>query len=511
MTARRASVGIAALGLLLALWAIAPVTWLVVRATMDDGTFSGSTGPFVADQLQYQAWIRDASEHFLVSNQFDVAASRHIFLHPMFTPSGALVAAGASTQLALLVWLPVAAAALFLGTLRWARALLPTAGAQLAAAVLAIFHFAPATPIAVWLDDRPGAVTAGLKTIGGILYPAGNLWGYLPLALSLGLMPVYLLTLVRLLEDGRLDKRRVAVLAGSGLLISWLHPWQGVTLLLISAALTAWHRRPADLRALAIGAAGLLAPLAYYFLLAQVDDAWAIAREQTRADPFNWVAFALALAPLGAFAALGLAAPRSGRPPLERALRLWPLAALVVYLAVSSSRYHGLAGLTLPLAVLAVRGWQRVRPPRAATALALIVMTMPGLYYIVDWLHGSVTHGSQPHVYDRDQTAVLAALERLPRGPVLAEPSLAAAMPAFARKPTWAGHVTWSPQFGDRAWLVGRLAAGRLSPAQTTDLLVRSRARYVVQDCDWKDAGAALRPHTASTLRFGCVTLYVLG
>src|SRR3954447_10885282 len=72
---------------------------------------SGSDGFFPADQLQYFAWIRDASEHGLIGNRFDLAPGDRPFLHPGLLVSGAVHAAtGLSIPLSYLLWKPVAVA-----------------------------------------------------------------------------------------------------------------------------------------------------------------------------------------------------------------------------------------------------------------------------------------------------------------------------------------------------------------------------------------------------------------
>ena len=45
---------------------------------------SGADGLLAADQLQYFAWIREASHHLLIGNRFDLAPGARSFLHPGF-------------------------------------------------------------------------------------------------------------------------------------------------------------------------------------------------------------------------------------------------------------------------------------------------------------------------------------------------------------------------------------------------------------------------------------------
>ena len=63
-------------------------------------------------------------------------------------------------------------------------------------------------------------------------------------------------------------------------------------------------------------------------------------------------------------------------------MRVWPFAALLVYLQpIGTFPYHSFQGLAIPLAILAVQGvlsvWPRPRPALVVAALAL--MTLPGI------------------------------------------------------------------------------------------------------------------------------------
>jgi hypothetical protein len=51
------------------------------RVVFDGATWTGTDGVYIVDQMQYLAWIKDASHHFLVSNLF--------VLHPRWSsPAG---------------------------------------------------------------------------------------------------------------------------------------------------------------------------------------------------------------------------------------------------------------------------------------------------------------------------------------------------------------------------------------------------------------------------------------
>jgi hypothetical protein len=134
----------AALLAALAVWMLTP---LVILAGAGGDAFNGTYGIQVDDQFQYLAFVREAGEHGLISNRFDVAPDPRLFLHPLFLASGLLWKAGASVQLALLVWHPVAAAALFAAYAVYVRRMLGTGAAAGLALLLGLFFFTPATPL----------------------------------------------------------------------------------------------------------------------------------------------------------------------------------------------------------------------------------------------------------------------------------------------------------------------------------------------------------------------------
>ena len=94
----------------------------------------------------------------------------------------------------------------------------------------------------------------------------------------------------------------------------------------------------------------------------------------------------LTLLPLAVPAALAYRLP--ARDWQEVAVRLWPFAALVVYLLpIGTFPYHSFQGLALPLSILAVQGvlsvWRRPRARVVVAALALMIV--PGFATSSRW------------------------------------------------------------------------------------------------------------------------------
>ena len=70
--------------------------------------WTGTDGVYIVDQMQYLAWIRDASHHVLSSNLFVLRATPHDYFQPAVVISGAITALGVAPWLSLLLWKPVA-------------------------------------------------------------------------------------------------------------------------------------------------------------------------------------------------------------------------------------------------------------------------------------------------------------------------------------------------------------------------------------------------------------------
>src|SRR5581483_11395299 len=229
---------------------------------------------------------------------------------------------------------------------------------------------------------------------GREMFAGGYSWDGGSAEIAVGLMPLFLLAIERLLEPSRRAEGRsaswYAIGAGlAGMLASWLHPWQGITLLAIVAGLVVWGRFERRYLRLAVPVAMTLAPLGYFFVLSHTHSSWKTVSQPNGYSHFGtWLV--IGLAPL-LLALPGF--PGRNLNVQERILRIWPIAALAVYLALHRTWfYHSFAGLTLPLAIMAVRGWRdilmRLRGRRLALGRMLagalvLVVTVPGLVWSV--------------------------------------------------------------------------------------------------------------------------------
>ena len=486
---------------------------------------SGSDGLFPADQLQYFAWIRDASEHWLIGNRFDLAPGDRPFLHPGFLFTGLVhrVTGIGIPAVYLALWKPVAVGVLFLGTLRYVRRLLPAGGQRHSGLVLALFAVMPTVAVVAWTGWGGNPRQYTFDFISGEMWSGQYLWGYLFTAIAVGLMPLVLLAVERW-RDGRAGTRTLAVAALGTFVVMYLQPWQGATVCAIVLGVEAWRwlrgrERPA-FGVLWLAAAAFV-PTLYYFLLSRYDAGWELAGQANAAGAqpewsWPWWAIVLTVLPLAAPAALAYRLPAKSWQDV--AVRIWPFAALAVYLQPGGTfPYHSFQGLALPLSVLAVQGVVSLRSrglslKPAWVVAVLFVMTVPGFAHKLEVAANNVHLGADPYFIFPDEQRALQALEDDPRaGGVLAPLYSGFLVPYTTGRETYVGALSWSPDFRDRRTKADALFEGRLVGERAVDFVRSTRARFLYADCrKLADLSALLRPELERVDRYGCATVYVL-
>lgn len=512
----------------LAVWALFPIVLVLVHASRTHTIFTGADGligadgVLGADQLQYLAWARDAGSHGLASDLFTLAPSGHVYLEPLFTITGALWRLGLSLQLAYLLWKPIAVVVLFLAAAAWARrAFDDRLAARTATVALALFLYTPLAALFSWAQLGSGQFRFSLYLLGYELLAANKLWGYVPSAIGLALVPVALLAVERALEPRsgprpprRSDRREIQpgpLLAATiaSLLASWLHPWQGITLILIYGGLAVWRRLRGGL-ALAVAAIGAALPLGYYYLLSHSDAAWKLAAHYEVIARLPPLVLLAGFGPLVLIAAAGLSRPDG--IVIEQTLLLWIGASFVTYFANDAFAPHALQGLSFPFAVLAVRGWGRLRLPAAVGAVAVALVTIPGLAYDArKFARVARSKTVQYYLPSSDQRALQWVGGQAPHGGVLAPAPLAIVIPSQTGWAVWVGHGYWSRDYFQRAREANSLFSGRMRPSLTRAFVLRTGASVLVADCAHRaDLTTALAPLLHSVHRFGCARVYVL-
>ena len=507
------TVGELAVLLLLSAWALIPLAAGLAHVWSSDDVQTGVDGVGVIDHYQYLAWIREAGENGLIGNRFDVEGEPGVYLQPMWLVSGLLDRAGAGLALAFLVWKPVALLTLFGGFAAYVRRTVDGVAARTVALALALFYFPPTTALLEWTGAGSAEGRSASRLFGFELSPATYLWGYVQTALAVGLMPIALLAAERALREPRPARSRAMLVAAAcGLAAAWSHPWQGVVLVAILGGLFVWGRGRGPHRALLVPVAATAVPLAYFVILANTDTAWRDGGAEAGPHLLGWLA--LALAPLAAVAIAGVVRRRAWRADevQERAMLLWPLATLLVYVLADRTFYYNLlSGLTLPLAVHAVRAAPPLRAPgRAVVAVVLALATLPGLAVAVDELRDA--RAGSPYDLKRGEADALEYLDRSPRaGSVVTRAYLGQVVPSRSGRSVYVGHPSWTDDYAERAAVAERLFEPRADPAEARAFVRESGAAFLLQDCVLAgDLRPLLGDLVVATRRFGCATVYEL-
>ena len=481
---------------------LAAVPFAMLIPALAHGTLwpTGASGLFPLDQLQYMAQIRETGH------------LRHVLDHfPLFFVSGLASDVGVGVRLAFLAWIPVGAIVLVWGFGRYVKALLPEPGGQrLAALLLGLFFFSPLLAIAGWTMSQRNPSFEQVVLTGYYSSPAGTVWGYPQIALALGLMPVSLLHASRRGSDWR----DTAVAGAAGAVVSFLHPWQGVTLVivhLLTAASTAAARTVRIYTTILLTAM----PVVYYWAATHLDARFGLAAAHTQVPLAPaWIQFAGLLPFAIVLAAVAHSRATSVR---ERQLVLWPVAALGCYWLLGTSwQPYFLLGVSMPAAVLAVRAsgrLRRMRRPLAAVATA--AFTLPGTAFAIDLIHQREHSRASADLYrvreaERRALTFIAAARR--PGAVMASGNLASAAWAFTDRKSWAANPLVNPEYEVGSAEADNLFAGRLKAAGARRFVVRTRAKYLLSGCAFQghDLTPDLGPLLLRARRFGCATVYEL-
>jgi hypothetical protein len=498
-------------------WGLFPLALLLIRAGQAHADFTGADGligadgVLGADQLQYLAWARDASAHGLASDLFSLAPSGHVYLEPIFTIVGALHRIGLSLVLAYQLFKPVAIVALLLGAVAWARRMFADqVGARAAVVALSLFTFTPLAALFSWTQLGGGSFRFSLYLLADELLAADKVWGYIPSAFALALVPVALLAIERTLGPDPTARRPAIVAALAALVASWLHPWQGITLIVIFAGLFVLQRGRHWL-ALGVAALGAALPLGYYALLSHTDPAWKLASHYEVIPRLPALVLLAGLGPLALIAALGVRRPRG--EVIEQVVLLWIAACLVTYFVNDAFAPHALQGLSLPLAVLAVRGGQRLRVPWPVGVLVIGLLTVPGLAYVARKFVNTAADQKLVQYYlpHPDVRALRWVSVHAPAGGVLAPTPFALVVPAETGRAVWVGHGYWSRDYEVRARQVNALFRGRMTPVRARAFVRSTDAALLVGDCGQHANLTRPLGHLIGAVhRFGCARVYVL-
>jgi hypothetical protein len=495
----------------LSMWVVALDVW---HAAADGLVWTGTDGYYIVDQMQYLAWIESAAHHGLISNLFVLRSTPSDYFQPAILISGAITGLGVVAWLSLLLWKPVAVLTLFLAARAVANRSFAGRGQRRAALTLGL------------LFGSFSVIYGGLGIVGDMM-PAWLSWGY-----PFGLLAVALVLFALVRYDRSRGAGRPDWVPGLlGAIASTLHPWQGETLILmiLGAELLRWRDvllwwRTEQWRRLALPlltVALTVAPLIYYLLLGHLDLSWKLARVASKHE-FPFTAIVIGAAPLTIVALLGY----RGRSDsfLELLLRLWAPVAVIIYVVsatgLSATPLHAFDGITVPLAVLAVKGVTCTRLaslPRGRLAAGAVIAlgVVPANAYALVTAHTYVDPAAgNANFITHDERRALAYLAENPDpGGVMTQFYLGEAVPGRTGRRTFVGDCLWSePNCMPRSLAADALFQGKDSKAAALRFLRQSGARFLLASCSPHDVDLerTLGSLIVSTRRFGCATVYEL-
>jgi hypothetical protein len=496
--------------------------------------YLGAATATAQDSMQYLAWATDAAHHGLIANLYGFDNGGHVFFHPIWLVTGLLhIDAGVSYPLLLGLWQAAALILLVTVLRRYAHLVLGNdARARAISLTLALFLVSPFFLFVVNLHfNINGQWTSRLT---GESYAVHWISGYFPIALTVTAMIGYLIALERLMGTlerptlgGELLQRAGFAAAALGATAALLHPWQGTELAVLTVGVAIWDRLLSrrNIRLL-LPVAGIALPLLYYLILPKIDAGWATsgrAPDQPGIPLLGW---------LTTFGPVVLASipgwQTRATSDRQRLLRLWPIAVLITFVAVPTGKYQAFAGVSVPLALLAVQGWRRVLEDRrrlgghnpwvlrfliTAGVVVLVFGAAPSTMWLLTKRRLSVRAVAE---LDRPDADALDYLARQPRGGVLSTPEVGIWVPALTDNSTYVGHLVWSPQWARRRNYVSRLFdyPGKRPLSQTAALALIGQpgARYVLEPCGApENLWPLLKPRGYSRHVFSCATVYSRG
>jgi hypothetical protein len=487
----------------ISMWVVALDVWRVV---FDGGVWTGTDGVYIVDQMQYLAWIKDASKHVLASNLFVFRDTPADYFNPAVVVSGGLTALGMAPWLSLLLWKPVAVIAFFFAVRAFAHRLLSGLWPRRAALVLALFF---------------GSFTNvyGSFSVLGDLFPGFLTWGYVFSILGLAAMVWSLVAH----QDSRSSERRLWLAGLLGGLASLLHPWNGELLIamvvaaeFVMAVSRRYDRSHLKLTIATIG--GTAIPLVYYAILGKTDLSWKLAQVASK-HAFSFWSITIAITPLLVPAAV--AYTRRPTTFLAAATRTWPLAAFAIFVlsgtSLGATPLHSFQGITIPLSVLAVEGlqiigWSRIQRPVLAGAVLVALFTIPTTYEELKIAHAlAAPTRNNSNFIKSDERDALNYLENLKEpGSVMTRSYLGTYVPGKTGRRSYVGDCLWSePGCLNLTNHANKLFQGSMTSAAAQSFVLNSGARFVLADCQTTaDLPKLLGPTIRSAHGFGCAAVY---
>jgi hypothetical protein len=199
---------------------------------------------------------------------------------------------------------------------------------------------------------------------------------------------------------------------------------------------------------------------------------------------------------------------------------LWPLAILVLYFLPGPWRLHAFDGITIPLAILAIRGWPvwrkrlpeiLTRRPSLTAALAILVFVVPVLVLAERSVRDVSRRIAAPAFVHPDEMRALQFISSLPRTEgVVAPGPIASAVPGFTGHATWIGHPSWTPKYVLRLEFARALFYQSLPATQVKAIVRGTGGQILLSPCGARNRLPTLAPLLGYRQRqFGCAAVYV--
>ena len=505
-----------------------------VDAAVNNRVYLGAAAATAQDSMQYLAWATDAAHHGLIANLYGYNNGGHVFFHPIWLVTGLLhIDAGVSYPLLLGLWQAGALILLVIVLRRYAQLVLGNDGrARAIALTLALFLVSPFFLFVVNLHFKI-SIAQWARLLTSDTFAVRWTSGYFPIALAVTAMIGYLIVVEQLMGTperpnlrAELFQRAGLVAAALGATAAFLHPWQGTELAVLTVGVAIWGRllTRRNVRLL-LPLAGIALPLLYYLILPKIDAGWATAgrgpgpHHPPSVPLFGWVT---------TFGPLALASIPGWRlratSVRQRLLRLWPIAVLITFVVAPTGKFHAFAGVSVPLALLAVQGWRRVLQKQRMTGRNTWVTRYLVIAGVVVLVFGAVPATIWTLTTDRLDSRTVAELARedfdaldylarQPRGGVLSTPKVGIWVPALTDDSTYVGQFVWSPQWKQRRNYVNRLfdypRERPLSSTAALALIEQPGARYVLEPCGAREKlWPLLEPRGYGRHVFGCAKVY---
>lgn len=461
--------------------------------------------PSAGDTNAYFSWIRQAADGDLLFNlKYTSEPTPPWIFHPVFLVMGLLVRFGLplpvvwfGTQVVSIIFLvfPLYLFLRLFSLSQRARNFLLCL-TTLAGGFGWIFLRLNFTPPFSW---RPVDITLAEATIGRSIA-----WPFI-FSLAIGLLLLAFVSIVRYDRSKRL--RDISLAAAAAFLLVLIHPYDAVTLAAVGSLFLVIRQKIGVGKPLAILAAAVVLPVAYYLLL-NTDPALAATSRAEMRSP-SILAYLLGFGFLIPLALAGLVLFLNNRQ--WRSQPAWVLAVvwlavvpLLVYAPVSFQR-RLIEGYVVPLSLFSFIGlksladWlsrytifssQRIRNFLAVCVIGVVALS-PLMLIKNDIKH--VRTYAFPYYLTDQQSAALAWLRNhtLRSDVVLSSADFGSVIPRFSGNTVYIGHWAQTLDFDAKEERMQSFYRGTLSPDERVALLRGNNIAYVIFGTEERKIGAA--------------------